>query len=78
MEPCYGGTGVLFSVIMFVVAPVLSAGDNRLIPIFRSLSVAILIIPVMSLLRGFTQGFNDMKPSAISLLIEQISALFLS
>ncbi|BDR56384.1 putative polysaccharide biosynthesis protein [Xylocopilactobacillus apis] len=66
------GLGAFFSFIMFIMSPVLSAGDNRLIPIFRSLSVAVLIIPVMSLLRGFTQGFNDMRPSAVSLLIEQI------
>lgn len=70
------GLGALFSAIMFILSPVLSAGDTRLIPIFRSLSVAVLIIPVMSLMRGFTQGFSDMKPSAVSLLIEQIFRVF--
>lgn len=64
--------GVIFSLVMFSLAPLLAAGDRRLIPIFRSLSVAVLIIPVMSLLRGFTQGYSDMRPSAISLLIEQV------
>lgn len=68
--------GAIFSLIMFSLAPLLSAGDKRLIPIFRSLSVAILIIPVMSLFRGFTQGFSNMKPSAISLLIEQVFRIF--
>ncbi|PEB54289.1 transporter [Bacillus pseudomycoides] len=34
-------------------------------------SFALLIVPVMSLLRGFFQGFQSMGPSAVSVVIEQ-------
>lgn len=41
--------------------------------VIRSLSPALLILPAMSLLRGYFQGFNDMKPTAISQIIEQFA-----
>ena len=42
-----------------------------MVSIYRSLALALLIIPSMSLLRGYFQGFQDMAPSALSQLIEQ-------
>lgn len=38
----------------------------------RSLSWAVVIFPSMSVLRGFFQGFNNMKPYALSQIAEQI------
>ncbi|MDG4656266.1 polysaccharide biosynthesis protein [Ectobacillus antri] len=38
----------------------------------RIVSFALLLVPVMSLLRGFFQGFQSMGPSAISVVIEQL------
>ncbi|KEK24970.1 putative polysaccharide biosynthesis protein [Bacillus gaemokensis] len=37
----------------------------------RIVSFALLIVPVMSLLRGFFQGFQSMGPSASSIVVEQ-------
>ena len=38
----------------------------------RSLSLAILIFPAMSVIRGYFQGLNDMKPIALSQIYEQV------
>ena len=38
----------------------------------QSLSWAVLIFPSMSVIRGFFQGFNNMKPYAISQIAEQV------
>lgn len=37
-----------------------------------SLAPALLIVPIMAAFRGYFQGHNDMKPSAISQIVEQI------
>ncbi len=42
------------------------------IQVIRAVSFALLIIPVMSLLRGFFQGYNSMGPSAVSQVLEQV------
>lgn len=63
--------GVVSAALMYFLAPVLAAGDARQVPVLQSLAVAVLIIPVMSLMRGFFQGYNDMAPSAISQFVEQ-------
>lgn len=34
-------------------------------------SFALILVPVMSLLRGFFQGFQSMGPSALSVVVEQ-------
>ena len=68
--------GLLMGGILFIAAPILAAGDMRTVPVFRSLAVALVIIPVMSLTRGFFQGYQDMAPSALSQLVEQIVRVF--
>ncbi len=55
----------------WLIAPFISQGDPRMVSIYRSLALALLVIPAMSLLRGYFQGFQDMAPSALSQLIEQ-------
>ena len=50
----------------------LSGGDEDLVRVMRSLSWAVVIFPSMSVLRGFFQGFNNMKPYALSQIAEQI------
>lgn len=67
--------GGVFAVIMYVSAPLLargSRGGDDLIPSMRSLSLAILVIPVMSVIRGYFQGIQDVAPYAISQLVEQL------
>lgn len=38
-----------------------------------ALSPALLIVPIMAAFRGYFQGHNDMRPSAISQIVEQIA-----
>ncbi|HCT95659.1 MULTISPECIES: polysaccharide biosynthesis protein [Vagococcus] len=65
--------GVVCASVMYFGAPILAGGNEKLIPTMRSLSIAILIFPVMSTLRGFFQGNHDMMPSALSQIVEQIA-----
>ncbi|MBO0452546.1 putative polysaccharide biosynthesis protein [Candidatus Enterococcus murrayae] len=65
--------GIICAAIMFIGAPYLSQGNADLVPVMRSLSVVLLIFPAMSVMRGFFQGNNNMKPYAISQIIEQIA-----
>lgn len=66
--------GVIGATVMWLIAPLsfISLGEKDVIPVFRSLAVALIVIPVMSLTRGFFQGYQDMFPSALSQLIEQL------
>jgi polysaccharide transport membrane protein len=67
------GFGIVCAGLMFGLAPILAEQDARQVPVLKSLSYAILIIPLMSLMRGYFQGFNDMMPSALSQFIEQLA-----
>ena len=70
-----GILGFGFAILMYLLSPVfasLSGGGKELIPIMQSLSWAVLIFPSMSVIRGFFQGFNNMKPYAISQIAEQV------
>lgn len=71
-----GGFGVLCSAIMYIIAPILADGAPELIPVMRALSVAILVFPMMSVIRGYFQGNQDMMPSAVSQIVEQIARVF--
>lgn len=70
-------TGIVTSTLLFVFAPGLAAISATDDPqaatlVIRTLAPALLILPVMSLIRGYFQGFNDMIPTAVSEVIEQI------
>lgn len=67
--------GFLSALLMWYLAPLLSLGEADVIPVFRSLALALILIPVMSLTRGFFQGYQDMFPSAMSQLVEQIARI---
>lgn len=67
--------GTVFAGIMYVSAPWLadvSGSRDNLIPIMYSLVPPIFIFPTMSVVRGFFQGHHDMKPYALSQIVEQI------
>lgn len=73
-------TGVLSALVMFFIAPVLagaspSASTSDATIVMRSLTPALLIIPAQSVTRGFIQGHNTMKPSAVSQILEQLSRI---
>ncbi|MBG9988453.1 oligosaccharide flippase family protein [Aerococcaceae bacterium DSM 111176] len=72
------GTGVVSAALLWFLAPVLAVNSstvnpNGAIQVIRSLVPALLILPAMSLLRGYFQGFNDMKPTAVSQVLEQLA-----
>lgn len=74
-----GVIGLVSAAIMYLASPFLarmSGGGEELIPIMRSLSAAILIFPCMSVIRGFFQGNQDMRPYAVSQLVEQVIRVF--
>lgn len=64
--------GVIGAALMWFSTPLLAAGDSRMVPIFHSLSLALVLIPMLSILRGFFQGHAEMAPSAISQFLEQL------
>ncbi|MCI1904671.1 MAG: oligosaccharide flippase family protein [Enterococcaceae bacterium] len=68
--------GVAFTLIMYFAAPILAAGNQDLIPVMQSLSIALLLFPCMSVIRGFFQGNHDMMPYAMSQIIEQVARVF--
>ncbi|GHV97717.1 transporter [Lactobacillus nasalidis] len=65
--------GVLAAACMYFLALPLSGFNHQEVPVIRSLSVAVLIIPILSILRGYFQGYNDMMPSAMSQFVEQLA-----
>lgn len=71
--------GVIFAIVMYLASPTLarlSGGGDELIPTMRSLSLAVLIFPCMSVIRGYFQGNQDMMPYALSQIVEQVARVF--
>ncbi|WP_087972178.1 putative polysaccharide biosynthesis protein [Oceanobacillus rekensis] len=76
------GTGIIAFLIMFLGADVLAnwmiRGDEGDVTaedvafVTRMVSIALIIIPSMSIVRGFFQGHNSMGPTAVSQVVEQI------
>jgi O-antigen/teichoic acid export membrane protein len=75
--------GVLSFLLLYTLAPNLAAlvvdnkdGTGNSIQAvtynIQIVSFALLLVPVMSLLRGFFQGFQSMGPSAASVVVEQL------
>lgn len=68
-------TGVFFFLLLYILAPsigILMAGDRELAMPIRSISFALLIVPVMAALRGYFQGHQNMMPTAVSQIVEQL------
>ncbi len=74
-------TGVLAFLVMFSTAPLLaefgSYGENGfssedLTTVIRSVSFALILVPAMSMIRGYFQGHQVMSPTAVSQVVEQV------
>ena len=61
LHSLYGGAGWLANYM----------NDPKLTELFKMVSVVFLIMPVLSLLRGYFQGTGDMIPTAVSQVGEQ-------
>jgi len=65
--------GVVSAFVMTIASPILAGNDSRQIPVLHSLALAVLIIPILSIMRGYFQGYADMMPSAMSQFVEQFA-----
>ncbi|HAQ07124.1 MAG TPA: cell division protein [Bacillus bacterium] len=77
-------TGILSFLVMYFTAPSLaelaiSTGGEDIVvtaaeatTVIRAVSFALIVVPFMSLIRGFFQGHQSMGPSAVSQVVEQI------
>lgn len=74
-------TGIAAFIIMYVTSPLLaemSIGKKhsfnvaQVTTVMRAVSFALIVVPFMSLIRGFFQGHQSMGPSAVSQVVEQI------
>lgn len=79
-------TGFIAFIIMFFSAEFLaskmitSTSDDGVTvadvtKVMRMVSFALLIIPAMSIVRGFFQGYQSMGPTALSQVVEQIARI---
>ncbi|MDI2586094.1 polysaccharide biosynthesis protein [Psychrobacillus sp. NEAU-3TGS] len=76
------GTGVLGFIVLFVmsepIAHLIIKDDEALFTVedvatvIKYVSFAVIVVPVMSLIRGFFQGYQHMSPTAVSQLFEQV------
>ncbi|WP_163101173.1 putative polysaccharide biosynthesis protein [Peribacillus alkalitolerans] len=74
-------TGLLSFLLLFVLAQPLgeyyAANDhdytaNEIAQVIRAVSFALILVPIMSIIRGFFQGNQSMAPTAISQVVEQL------
>lgn len=75
-------TGFLSFVLLYFMAPflakgVLGSGDLQnsvqdVTMVIRMVSIALIIVPMMSIIRGFFQGHQSMGPTAVSQVVEQL------
>ncbi|MHC0038926.1 putative polysaccharide biosynthesis protein [Pseudoneobacillus sp. C159] len=70
-------SGIAAFLIMYSFAPVIakmshSGNVDNITTVIRAVSFALIIVPFMSLIRGFFQGHQSMGPSAVSQVVEQI------
>ncbi|MFS0780500.1 putative polysaccharide biosynthesis protein [Bacillus sp. 1P06AnD] len=74
-------SGIVSFLILFFAAPglgeVMGAGQENFTPaqiatVIRAVSFALIVVPFMSLIRGFFQGNESMGPTSVSMVVEQI------
>lgn len=77
-------TGFIAFLLLFMLAPIIAPfmindpselqgnSFDDIVFTIRMVSVALIIVPIMSVIRGYFQGFQSMGPTAVSQVIEQI------
>lgn len=60
---------------MFTIDPRYDFSTDEVVTVIRAVSFALIIIPFMSLIRGYFQGHQSMGPSAVSQVVEQIARI---
>ncbi|MWV47572.1 oligosaccharide flippase family protein [Paenibacillus sp. HJL G12] len=66
-------SGILFGAAIYLGAPLIGTiiGNASVVPALKASAIALLFVPLMSGLRGFFQGYQDMMPTAVSQITEQ-------
>jgi polysaccharide transporter, PST family len=66
--------GIIAFFVLYAFAPewAVIAGDPDSVTAIRAISPALLIVPLLSAIRGYFQGFQWMDPTAYSQVLEQI------
>ncbi|MCJ8015072.1 polysaccharide biosynthesis protein [Paenibacillus sp. KQZ6P-2] len=66
-------SGILFGEVIYFGAPLIGRiiGNASVVPALKASSIALLFVPLMSGLRGFFQGHQNMMPTAVSQITEQ-------
>ncbi|MGX6443094.1 putative polysaccharide biosynthesis protein [Neobacillus sp. K501] len=76
-------TGIASFVFLYLSAPIMAdmvipddkgneSNIEDITTVIRAVSFALIVVPFMSLIRGFFQGHQSMGPSAVSQVVEQI------
>ncbi len=73
----FGVIGLIGSAVMFVFAPQFAdfMEDSQVVLGVRLLSPAVFFACIVSVLRGYAQGHNDMRPTAVSQIMEVLCKL---
>jgi polysaccharide transporter, PST family len=69
------GTGCLFFLLLYFGAEQIAVwmGNRSLLTLpIRAVSFALIVVPTVSALRGYFQGYQNMVPTAISQVVEQL------
>ena len=66
--------GLCGTALMCLFAPHMSnlQGDTRLLKCYLMLAPSVFLVALIAVLRGYFQGKNDMKPTAVSEIVEQL------
>lgn len=69
--------GIVFSVLLFTLSSFLAniQGSSDVTLSYLALGVAVIFASSICAFRGFFQGYQDMRPSSVSLVIEQLVKL---
>lgn len=73
------GLGLIFCLVMYIAAPLLAklAGDvPHLASVIRAMSFGVIAIPCISVVCGYFQGNQNLKPFALACVIGQIMSMF--
>lgn len=66
--------GVLFFLLLYVGAPLISRimGDEQLTLPLRAVAWSLPLVPVVAIMRGYFQGHQNMVPTGVSQVVEQL------
>lgn len=66
--------GLLLFILLYMGAETIAGwiGISQTVTAIRSVSFALLLSPVLAVLRGYFQGYQNMVPTAVSQVIEQL------